>query len=57
MDEFEKIRHRCFFGHKCRIIDRGLAICALTGRYCNIRNCPKLKKEEKMNGRKNVLYG
>ena len=44
--EFRKRLHECLKNGKCKIIDRGLAICDLRNNYCDMNKCPNLFKEE-----------
>jgi hypothetical protein len=41
--EHSKQLHECLKDKTCGIIDRGLAQCHITGRFCSYLSCPKLE--------------
>jgi hypothetical protein len=43
IEEHSKQLHKCLKDRTCGIVDRGLAQCLISGKYCSYLRCPKLE--------------
>jgi hypothetical protein len=43
IEEHSEQLHKCMKDKTCGIIDRGLSLCHISGKFCSYLSCPKLE--------------